>query len=233
MDRQYLHLLDWNLRQLVDEIEEAAENEIEIQVDPDRAERPGELDALACSFEGRRCAILLPAAEYFPTGSVLHELLHLKRFIVDEVPRLTVCEDAWDPHLEQGFIALDNDLEHLVIVPQEIVIRPERRDRWIRLLQRRLDWLYAEQNLFQVDRDRFFLRWSLFASHALGDEALQRRMEDVVAERNLAARLVDLRNRVLNHIDSKEQMCRGCLAPLQLEGFPACLEYLDEHQVVL
>lgn len=109
--------------------------QIEVTVDPAQAKgRPDEPDPLACQMSASFARILVPAEGYFPAGSVLHELLHLRRILVEGVPRLvvadTLSDELWSLRLVDRLVAQDNALEHLVIVPREVEVLPERRAYW-------------------------------------------------------------------------------------------------------
>jgi len=81
--------------------------------------------------------------QHFPNVSVFHELQHIRRVFLEGVPRITACEDfeLWSPQLDTALAKLDNNLEHLVIVPRELEVYPERRAYWEIRVQRFLDRL--------------------------------------------------------------------------------------------
>ncbi|MCW5643990.1 MAG: hypothetical protein KIT63_17965 [Rhodoferax sp.] len=87
-------------------------------------------------IEERRNFIFAPTNGYFPDGAVRHELLHVKRFHIDGVPKLTAAVAARG----RGGISpdamghLDNAIEHIVIVPWELRLHPERREHWVAVL---------------------------------------------------------------------------------------------------
>jgi hypothetical protein len=58
-------------------------------------------------------------------------LLHAKRFHIEGVPKLVLAEHAvWDRGLSDSLGSIDNAIEHLVIVPLELKLNPERKDHW-------------------------------------------------------------------------------------------------------
>lgn len=68
---------------------------------------------------------------YFPDGAVRHELLHVRRFYVERVPKLALAEAVvWDKGLSDALGLLDNAIEHILIVPEELSFHPERRGHW-------------------------------------------------------------------------------------------------------
>ncbi|OAJ52612.1 hypothetical protein A6V37_09215 [Paraburkholderia ginsengiterrae] len=70
------------------------------------------------------------------TSSVFHELLHLKRYFVDGMPKLVYCDDEHefedddDARTPQLFASLDNQIEHLFIVPIELARYSCARGYW-------------------------------------------------------------------------------------------------------
>ena len=108
MDKKYLDQLSSDTIQLVFLIETHIDREIVVREVPERKN-------LGCEIENY--TILTPQ-DKFPDSSVLHELLHIRRFLVDGVPRLVVCAeyDPVDPSFETRVTKLDNNFEHLFIV---------------------------------------------------------------------------------------------------------------------
>jgi hypothetical protein len=90
---------------------------------------------MACDFGRRRAVIQVPdGGPPRDSASVYHELLHLKRYFVDGIPKLVYCDDAHefesdaDARLPQLFERLDNQIEHLFIVPHELARYRGARD---------------------------------------------------------------------------------------------------------
>lgn len=110
MDAKYFQQLESDTKELVFQIESSIEKEIQVEI------QASQRDILACNVDGDSPKIILPRDDYFPDSSVIHELIHIRRFLVEEIPSLTISEDFWSKNLEQGFLAIDNDLEHLHVV---------------------------------------------------------------------------------------------------------------------
>lgn len=118
MQREYFEQLADDIRTMVADIENAIGFPVEVVVAPERARGvPGEPDALACQIEIAAARILVPDPEQFRPGSALHELLHIRRILVEGVPRLTDCEDyePWTPQIASALTMQDNCIEHLAI----------------------------------------------------------------------------------------------------------------------
>ncbi|MEA3360542.1 MAG: hypothetical protein U9R17_14205 [Thermodesulfobacteriota bacterium] len=126
MKQEYINRLPQEIHLLVQKIECHIDSEINVKVDESRPHR------LACEVDKHGATILTPNDGYFPEASVLHELLHIRRFCVNNVPRIFVCDSYqnWNPELESGLTYLDTNLEHFVIVPEEIEYRPDRKEYW-------------------------------------------------------------------------------------------------------
>lgn len=134
----YLDRLSEPLQDFVLELEHRACINIQVIPDP-QLNRGGPLSQgnLAVVIEDRRNIIFAPTNGYFPDGAVRHELLHMKRFHVDGVPKLAAAATPWGtPAISPDAMgALDNAIEHIVIVPWELQEHPERREHWEAVLQ--------------------------------------------------------------------------------------------------
>lgn len=132
MDLGHLARLSGPLRSFIEEVEAVAAIHVDVELDVLRNDKgPRGSGALSAVIEPYGAVIHAPTNGYFPDGAVRHEVLHVHRLHVDQVPRLALAE-AVDlaPEFEAGLIELDNDLEHLVIVPIELQHHPERMAHW-------------------------------------------------------------------------------------------------------
>lgn len=133
MQCSYLDRLGAPVKDFVRELEQRANIDIQVLPDP-RLNRGGPLGQghLEVLVEERRNFIFAPTNGYFPDGAVRHELLHVKRFHVDGVPKLAAAAAARG----SGGISpdalghLDNAVEHIALVPLELRLHPERREHW-------------------------------------------------------------------------------------------------------
>lgn len=139
MREDYLDRLSPEVQAFVREVEETSGVTIEIKLDACRAGRgPDGTGILACDIDDRGATLLVPSEEYFPDGGVVHEVLHIRRILVEGVPRLADNPDSGlsSPEVCQGLVNLDNALEHLIVVPEEFFRRPESAERWTRIMER-------------------------------------------------------------------------------------------------
>jgi hypothetical protein len=227
MKNHYLSILPDDLQAFVIDIEREAGIDIRVTVDDSRTGRhPGEPDPLACDIDEDGATILIPRADYFPDGSVLHELLHINRFLVEQVPQINICDTHWDPQLEAVFRQLDNNLEHLVIVPEELRRRPARRDRWVSVIDRTLSEIRSGK-LQQADRDFLGIYTFAYIEHVLDDSCLRKRSESILNGLGLRDRAVAFRDAIIPALASKEATTRICAEQFRLVEDPICFDYLD------
>lgn len=138
MQQNYLTRLCSDVQDFVLAIEAATGVDVEVVEDATlNAAGPFGLGQLKVDIEAQRVHLLIPENGYFPDGAVRHELLHVHRLHVEQVPRLALADHVdWNPRLEAGLMTVDNALEHLVIVPQELNHHPERRAHWEAVMAR-------------------------------------------------------------------------------------------------
>ena len=136
MQPSYLTRLGAPVQDFVRELEQRANIDIQVLPDP-RLNRGGPLGQghLEVLVEERRNFIFAPTNGYFPAGAVRHELLHVKRFHVDGVPKLTAATRGRGGISPDAMGHLDNAIEHIALVPWELRLHPERREHWEAVLQ--------------------------------------------------------------------------------------------------
>jgi len=132
MQPEFLARLSASVQEFVLEVERESGVAINVYIDPkqNKGGTAGQ-GKLAVVINAQSAQILVPTNSYFPDGAVRHEVLHVKRFLVECVPKLTLADDEdWDKDFSDALGALDNAIEHLVIVPLELEHHPERRKHW-------------------------------------------------------------------------------------------------------
>lgn len=137
MQPEYLARLSEPVQQFILEVEEGAGVDIKVILDPNQNEggTTGQGN-LAVVIKAQSIQLFAPTNGYFPDGAVLHEVLHVRRFHVEGVPKLALADnEAWDKGFSDALGALDNAIEHIVIVPVELQFRPERRKHWEAVLR--------------------------------------------------------------------------------------------------
>jgi hypothetical protein len=225
----FLDLLNPEMRQLALSIEQEIDVEIEVVVDADMAvgDDPGTLKS---DGDEHGAEIRTSAANYFPNASVYHELRHIQRALVEGVPRLIVCEDfePWNPANYDAISDLDNNIEHLFIVPGELAKFPERRAYW----EGRVGALLArlEGNHFHaVERRRFALLAWLLVNDMVGSPTLIERCRNLLQQLEFLGNAVQLRANVTAAAGAKEQVVRVVFERLELPlGLGALRRYDTE-----
>ena len=231
MNNEYLDKLPHDIRSLVEEIEEKSDIEIEIQIDATRISRSfDQKGSLACEVDQYSARILIPTADYFPEGSVLHELLHIRRFLLEGVPQIVVCDDYedWTPQLDKGLRDLDNRLEHLVIVPEELNLRPDRRSYWESVMCRVLDELQTT-SISEDDRKRYAqLDW-IFVRNVVDSCCLTEQAQSLTTQLGIIEQAASFNAALLLSLPSKESTVRVCFEHLNIPFEIAALEYLNSR----
>jgi hypothetical protein len=226
---EYLNRLGDVVRSLVVKIEAQIGFEITVKVDAAEDLRPAsEHRGMRCEMDQYRAEIATARTDYFPDASVFHELQHIRRFFVDGIPKLTVCEDyePWNPQHENAILHLDNNLEHLAIIPIELREFPERRVYWEQGFEAQIRRL-TTGDFSETDR-----RWaaslvSVSVQHlGLGQQV--REAADATVQRVGAESLTRAYREILAAtISSKEHLARATFDCFELPLPAACLEYID------
>ena len=231
MQPEFEARLSPQVKALVRDTEELIGVEMTVVIDPKRAsssqDEPGRM---GCDMNPYGAQILTGDAGYFPDASVFHEVQHIRRILVEGVPRLIVCEDfaPWSPQLSTAMARLDNNLEHLIIVPQELRMYPERRTYWKRLLERMITNLSAS-NMPEYERHRFAMLGLLLTDQMLPDEDLKDSISLVLKDLGIRERAQRYRDESVAALMSKEELVRTTFDHFGLPMAAGCLEYLDSR----
>jgi len=219
MQKTYLSQLPKDIQQIVLEIECQSNVEINVIVDNDRT------GSLACKVNECEASIRVPA-NFFPESSVLHELLHIRRFLVEKVPQISLREDYFNSRLDRIFTGIDTNLEHLVIVPEELKCRPKRNTYWVDAI--RSKWAQLNQERFNNDFDNFDAAYDwVFIRHVLDDQDLLKEALSIIESAGLAGSANKLYDGLLENLSSKEEMVRICIDEFDLHKQYMALDYFD------
>jgi hypothetical protein len=170
MQPEYLARLSETVQQFILDVEEGAGVDIEVILDPDLNEggTTGQGN-LAVTINAQSIQLFAPTNGYFPEGAVRHEVLHVRRFHVEGVPKLTSADtEKGDKGFTDMLVGLDNAIEHVVIVPVELQFHPERRKHWESMMEAVMRDVCSEPpNVSEVDRRlAVCLHWT-FLRHVL------------------------------------------------------------------
>jgi hypothetical protein len=223
MEPAYLDQVSPDIQGLIRQVEDAMGVEIEVCLD-------NSVGYLQVNFGQQRPRIFTPRPNHFPDGSVAHEVLHIRRFRVEGIPQ--VVDDPEHPdeneQLEDALRAMDNSLEHLIIVPQELAMRPQRREWWESNMERA--WNTRIPALEDVaDRRRFALiNWPFLVDVLPSARALPV-AQRLLAQLDIADKAQQMRAELAAALHSKETMVHVCFKYLELDRALARFKYLDRH----
>ncbi|WP_157673078.1 hypothetical protein [Curvibacter sp. AEP1-3] len=182
---------------------------------------------LAVEINARSVRLFAPSNGYFPDGAVRHEVLHVQRIHGHGVPRLVLAEqEPWDPVFSDALGALDNALEHIVIVPAELQFHPERREHWEAVMANvclgLLDAPEEERALAGC------LHWT-FLRHVLPNSPQVAMLGDYLNRYGLLEMADEFAGQVIAVLPSKEEMFRVLCR--FFPGYPrqrVAFEYFDK-----
>ena len=226
MQPDHLCRLDECLREFIREVELNAE--VEIVVVPDarlNAGGPQGAGNPEVAIRADRIQLFVPTNGYFAGRAVRHEVLHVKRFHVDGVPKLTLADvQNWDRGFFDALGSLDNAIEHVAIVQMELQLHPERREHWEAVMQ---DVCQGLEDVPERERALAVCMHWTFLRSVLPESPQAAVVRRFAANHGLfedAERFADL----FSVADSKEEVVR-----LLVQTFPqvpwhrAALEYLN------
>jgi hypothetical protein len=227
MQPEFLARLSAPVQHHIREVEARAGVAIEVVLEPygNAPPQPGP-DHLAIVIESRRVQLFAPSNGYFPDGAVRHELLHMERFHVSGVPQLRLHDDVpWDEGWADVLGALDNAIEHVVIVPRELQWHPERMAHWEGVMQR----VWSDFTSMSPDQRPLAacIHWS-FLRHVLPNSQLVPVAVAVMTQYGLLELAEAFAERYLSALDRKEAMVQilfGAFPDLPRDR--AALEYLS------
>jgi len=227
MEDLYFSRLPLALQNIVLEIEAAASFDVTVKICPWRDKTDSqESQPLRCVVDETEARILIPSLDQFRPSSVLHELLHLRRFLIQCVPQINVCERFWTLEAEAFFAELDNSLEHFLIIPEEIRWYPERLAQWITKMNRNLD--KVETGSGDADDREFDAVYSLaLIEHAIPDNNLKSRSRALLSRLSLMDRAISFRNAIIPTLSDKEAATAVFVEHFSLDREMICLKYLD------
>jgi len=118
MEAKFRALLPANILALVDEIESHTRRTIEVRQNPyPRSTTNPNPDSLGAAVDESNAFIYLYQETDFTPQAVCHELLHIRRYWLENIPQiLPVLPDADKMSVTSH---IENTLEHLIIVPRE------------------------------------------------------------------------------------------------------------------
>lgn len=226
MQIEYLALLSETVQQFILEVEKGAGVEIKVIPDINLNEGgPNGEGNLAIIIKDRSINLFAPTNGYFPDGAVRHEVLHVKRFHVEGVPKLAADNENWDKACSDRFVGIDNAIEHLVIVPMELQFHPERQAHWETLMR---NVCFELPNIPKDDRClAVCLHWT-FLRHVLPNSPSVKIMRNFANNHALLEMADHFADQFIAVVASKEELVRLLfLAFPEISKDRAALEYIN------
>jgi hypothetical protein len=214
MEALYKAKLPPNITALVDRIESFARHEISVAVDtrPVSPRSPNP-DRLAARVTEREATILLRSSDVFPPHDVLHELLHIERLWLEGIPQVLPLHD---PELGTVTSAIENALEHLVIVPREADYGFDPYPYWNETSRR--NWqAYPWPTISDAStRRRNCLLFWLTASQLVNDDGVKALAERSLTDEGLLDEARRFSARIVEKLASKPQAISAALRFLKI-----------------
>jgi hypothetical protein len=217
MESIYLDKLNGNNQSLVKEIEKYIGVEIIVEREPERKN-------MGCDMENIP-KILTPVETDFRNSSVYHELLHIHRIWVQRIPLIVVCGEESSSDWERGdrLSRVDNNIEHFVIVPEEIKRFSKRKCYWeerIKIFLNKFDSLDSDQKEWNA-----LINWA-FIEHVLPDSDLKKDANRLVKKLDIADRANSFMQDIRSSINNKRRLVQVFFKHLRQEDNRVCLKYL-------
>jgi hypothetical protein len=227
MHPEHLLKLSEPVQRFILDVEEGAGIDINVILDPNQNDGgPTGQGTLAISINAQTIELFAPTNGYFPDGAVRHEVLHVRRFHIEGVPKLALNDnEKWDERFSDSLCSLDNAIEHVAIVPLELQLHPERRTHWeavMHSLCSALPDVPEDERRLAICLHWTFLRHVLPNSHSV-------EIARAFAKKHALIGLADdFADQFVSILDSKEELVR-----LIFRTFPeipknrAALEYIN------
>jgi hypothetical protein len=185
MKPEYFERLPTATRELVQRFEYFASTQIDVRVDtrPVSPTSPNP-DRLACMVTEREAIIWLREADVFPPDAVTHELLHVERQWNEGVPQIVPLSDPTGAKVAVTS-AIENALEHLIIVPREEAYGYDPYPYWAQTTRRnwgKYPWLNITKP--EARRRSCLLGW-LTAERLVKDAAVREHVRSCLQKEKL------------------------------------------------
>lgn len=230
MDAAYKNSLPVKAQSLVDTIEQFAGFPIQVIVDPSTApkatdpnpERP------MLRVTERSAAIFLPTPRFSAHG-LTHELLHLQRYYLEEIPQVEpVDQSAADQWTVTS--SIENTLEHQVIVPREADYGFDFRPYWVqteKTLWAGYPWAWMTE---PFARRKNCLVGFLTVENIAKDAELSAFVRECLATEGILKEAEQFRKRVTDVLHTKERAARLVVEFLQIPRSEVRLMRLDPRK---
>jgi hypothetical protein len=163
----------------------------------------------ACRISHQIADLAFPDLGAIPSAAAVHELLHIRRNWPEKIPQLFAAAGLSDPRLNV-IAGLDNDLEHLVISPEQKALGFDPALHWNTRLGEKWRGNFWEKARCPEDRRLSLLQGALTAGFLATDRSLESLVESVIKKENLLAEAQRYCADMRTVLGSKEKMA-ACL----------------------
>lgn len=227
MEKVFLEKLGADLQGLVKEIEDFGATEIQVRPTPAPASESTQSPKpvmLVASEQG--ATLLCRDVNNLRPQSVLHELLHLRRYWIDFVPQILPVDDL-DGEKTKLANQIENTLEHIIIIPKEREYGFEP-DASYRETSKRNWETYPWPNIDEpwARRKNCLLNW-LTTYFLVQDQAIRQSAERCLKQEGLLGEAENFAHKIERVLDSKEQCIGAAIRFLQIPRQEAAMVYLD------
>ncbi|WP_131276935.1 hypothetical protein [Hylemonella gracilis] len=227
MQHEFLSRLSTSVQEFIHEIEDQTGIDIQVVPSPElNRGGPTGTGNLEIVINAQSVQLFAPTHGYFPDGAVRHEILHVQRFHIQGVPKLVLAEEApWDRGFSDALGALDNAIEHVLIVPVELQFHPERREHWESVMQ---SVCLGMTNVPKEERRLAVCMHWTFLRHVMPNSPQTDFMRSYARHHNLLDAADDFADKFLAAAGSKEEIVQILfLSCPEIPRDRAALEYIS------
>lgn len=218
MQREFRQRLPGSVQRLVDELEERADLEIPVCIDtrPVSPTEPNpERAAAAINHDG--ATIFIRSDSAFSPHGILHELLHIHRYWIEEVPQLMPAQGDRDTDDRWRITSqIENALEHVIIVPREAAYGFDPYPYWAETARKNWSSYPWEHIPDPWARRAACIVGSLSVRFLVKDPAVQDLAERCIAEEGLLHEAQRFHRKIAKVIGSKPRAVSAVLRFLQI-----------------
>lgn len=157
---------------------------------------------------------------------VVHELLHIRRYWIDNIPILKCAVP--NPNLHLFASHFDNDFEHLVIAPEEMRLDPDSVNKWDEAFRKQWRGLIQNHGVFNEFQLRLNCLQAWVGTKALTKNSeLEAAADSLLREVGLLDRAQSYRDGLLKRVGKKPMAIAYALKRLRIDRDPFRLIYVD------
>ena len=204
----------------MDSIENFAQTGISLEISPEVT-----AEALACRVDHNSAVLLLPPTGETTAQAVLHELLHIHRYWNEQIPKIMPVSES-DSRWSIAN-AIDNSLEHTIIVPREAEYGFEPYGYWNAVTRRNFsDYPWPEIADQFARRKNCLIGW-LYCSKLIDDADVKETVRSALRSEGLLHDGEQFAAKVSRLASNKAQMISAAIRFLHIPRKDVRLLYCD------